>query len=83
MWYKQQTTVPEKEKVGIWTRELIDAVLAVGGAYYLPYQAHATVDQFHRAYPNAKKLMELKTSLDPDFKFRNVIWETYYQPKQI
>jgi FAD/FMN-containing dehydrogenase/uncharacterized membrane protein YhaH (DUF805 family) len=78
VWYKQNTNDIEKNKVGVWTRELIDASISLNGSYYLPYQAHATKEQFHLAYPNAKKLFELKTKLDPTFKFRNVIWDTYY-----
>lgn len=78
VWYKQNTNEIEKNKVGVWTRELIDASISLNGSYYLPYQAHATSKQFHNAYPNAKKLFELKTKLDPTFKFRNVIWDTYY-----
>jgi len=81
VWYKQGTSETDKNKVGVWTRELIDAAIAADGAYYLPYQAHATLDQFHRAYPNAKNLFELKSKLDPHFKFRNVLWDKYYQPK--
>src|SRR6202042_220225 len=72
----------EKNRVSVWTRELIDAVISCGGCYYLPYQAHATPEQFHAAYPGARKLFELKAKLDPQFRFRNVIWDTYYQPKK-
>ena len=79
VWYRQGTSEAEKAAVGVWTREMIDAVLSVGGSYYLPYQPHATSEQFHKAYPNAKKLFELKKKLDPEFKFRNVIWDTYYK----
>lgn len=79
VWYKQFTNDVEKGKVGVWTRELIDAATSLNGSYYLPYQVHATPEQFHKAYPNAKKLMELKASLDPSFKFRNVIWNTYFK----
>lgn len=78
VWHKQNTNDIEKNKVGVWTRELIDAAISLNGSYYLPYQVHATSEQFHKAYPNAKKLFELKTKLDPNFKFRNVIWDTYY-----
>ena len=81
IWYKQWTNDVEKNRVAVWTRELIDAAISVDGAYYLPYQAHATKEQFHKAYPNADKLFELKKKLDPDFKFRNIIWDTYYQSK--
>ncbi|GAB3959917.1 FAD-binding oxidoreductase [Spirosoma harenae] len=80
VYYKQRTNDVAKAEVVVWTRELIDAVLSVGGAYYLPYQAHATLEQFHRAYPNAEKLFALKKNLDPDFRFRNIFWDTYYQP---
>lgn len=79
VWYKQWTSETEKGKVAVWTRELIDAAISLNGAYYLPYQVHATREQFHKAYPNANKLFELKKKLDPDFKFRNVIWDTYYK----
>jgi FAD/FMN-containing dehydrogenase/uncharacterized membrane protein YhaH (DUF805 family) len=79
VWYKQCTTETDKSKVAVWTRELIDAALSLNGSYYLPYQPHATVEQFHKAYPNAQKLFELKSKLDPDYKFRNVIWDTYYK----
>lgn len=79
IWYKQNTDEASKNKVGVWTCELIDAVLSVKGSYYLPYQAHATSKQFHAAYPNAKKLFEIKSQLDPDYKFRNILWDTYYR----
>lgn len=81
LYYKQRTRENAKERVAVWTRELIDAVLSVGGAYYLPYQPHATHEQFHAAYPRAKELFALKGRLDPDFRFRNVLWDKYYVPR--
>ncbi|MGI9191688.1 MAG: FAD-binding protein [Chitinophagaceae bacterium] len=83
VWYKQGTTDADKNKVGIWTREMIDAVLSVQGCYYIPYQAHATEAQFHQAYPRAKELFALKKQLDPTFKFRHVLWDTYYKPETL
>lgn len=84
VYYKQRTDAASKNKVAIWTRELADAVISVDGSYYLPYQVHPTKEQFLKAYPNAHKLFELKAKLDPDYKFRNILWDTYYQPlKQI
>lgn len=79
VWYKQYTNDVEKNKVGVWTRELIDVSISLNGSYYLPYQVHASKEQFLKAYPNAIKLMELKNKLDPSNKFRNVIWDTYYK----
>lgn len=79
VWYRQGTTEIDKNKVAVWTRELIDAALSLNGSYYLPYQPHATAAQFNKAYPNAKKLFEIKEHLDPNFTFRNIIWDTYYK----
>ncbi len=79
VWYKQNTNEVEKGKVAVWTRELISASISLNGSYYLPYQVHATNEQFHKAYPNATKLFELKTILDPNFKFTNVLWDKYYK----
>jgi FAD/FMN-containing dehydrogenase/uncharacterized membrane protein YhaH (DUF805 family) len=79
VWYKQATNEVEKNKVAVWTRALINASISLEGSYYLPYQVHATSEQFHRAYPNAQKLFDLKAKLDPTFKFKNVIWDTYYK----
>ncbi|MCI4568274.1 FAD-binding protein [Lysobacter sp. CFH 32150] len=80
LYYKQRTRDNAKARVAVWTRELIDAALDCGGTYYLPYQPHATPEQFHRAYPRARELFELKRKLDPDFRWRNVLWDTYYAP---
>ena len=90
LYYKQRTRENARARVAVWTRELIDAALACDGSYYLPYQAHATDDQFHRAYPRALKAFDLKATVDPTFRFRNVIWDRYYgspdtmtKPRQI
>jgi len=80
VYYKQGTDVAAREKVGEWTRELTDAVLDVGGTYYLPYQPHATPEQFQRAYPKAKEYFALKSKLDPHYRFRNKLWDKYYAP---
>ncbi|MCO6522648.1 MAG: FAD-binding oxidoreductase [Snodgrassella sp.] len=53
IYYQQSTDERSKEQVGVWTRELIDAALANGGSYFLPYQLHATSEQFQQAYPQA------------------------------
>jgi FAD/FMN-containing dehydrogenase len=80
LYHKQGTSESAKTAVGVWTRELIDAVIAVGGCHYLPYQAHATHEQFHAAYPRAKEMFALKAKHDPLFRLRNVLWDKYYGP---
>jgi FAD/FMN-containing dehydrogenase len=80
LYHKQRTRENARARVGVWTRELIEAAIACGGCYYLPYQIHATPEQFHRAYPRARELFALKSRLDPDYRFRNSLWDVYYQP---
>jgi len=80
IYYKQGTSDAAKAEVGEWTRELIDAALSVGGTYYLPYQLHATDEQFRLAYPDAPKFFELKRRYDPGYRFRNKLWDRYYRP---
>ena len=80
LYYKQRVRENARNRVAVWTRELVEAALSVGGTYYLPYQPHATPAQFLRAYPRAGEMFALKRRLDPDFRFRNVLWDTYYAP---
>lgn len=80
IYYNQGTSATAQKEVGVWTRELIDAALSVGGSYYLPYQLHATEAQFLRAYPRAPEFFTLKRRLDPANKFRNELWNKYYHP---
>lgn len=81
LYYKQRVRENAKQRVAVWTRELIDAALDLDGTYYLPYQPHATSEQFHRAYPQAQKLFSLKQKYDPEFRLRNVLWDKYYTPE--
>jgi FAD/FMN-containing dehydrogenase len=80
LYHKQRTRDNAKNRVAVWTRELIDAAISVGGAYYLPYQPHGTPEQFHAAYPRSHELFALKAKVDPQFRLRNVLWDKYYAP---
>lgn len=81
IYYKQETSDSARSRVGVWTRELIDAALDVGGSYYLPYQLHATEEQFLRAYPRAPEFLALKQRLDPTNKFRSKLLDKYLHPR--
>ncbi|MDE1153948.1 MAG: FAD-binding oxidoreductase [Micavibrio sp.] len=78
VYYKQGTSDAAKKEVGVWTREMADAAISVGGAWYLPYQPHPTLEQFLKAYPRAPEYFALKKRLDPQYKFRNKLWDHYY-----
>ncbi len=80
VYYKQGTSEAEKQTVAVWTRELVQLAASLGGAYYLPYQIHATDEQFRKCYPNADLFFALKRKVDPQHKFRNKLWDAYHKP---
>ena len=77
LYYKQRTGRSARDAAGVWTRELVEAALANGGRYYLPYRLDATRSQFERAYPEARAFVALKARVDPDRRFRNLLWDKY------
>jgi FAD/FMN-containing dehydrogenase len=77
LYYKQRTWESARENVGRWTRELIDLALKHEGRYYLPYQMHATKQQFESAYPEVVQLRSLKQRVDPNGKLSNELWRKY------
>lgn len=62
------------------TEALIERVIALGGAFYLPYRLHARRDQVERAYANAGHFVDRKHYYDPGWLFRNAMWDTYFAP---
>lgn len=44
---------------------------------YLPYRLHATPEQLHRAYPQARRFFELKRVYDPGELFQNRLYQVY------
>jgi FAD/FMN-containing dehydrogenase len=78
IYYKQGTRQEDKDHVKRWTQQLVDGAIACNGSYYLPYQINATQEQFLVAYPEAHVFFALKKELDPTNKFRNRLWDAYY-----
>ena len=77
LYYKQRANDRASREAGVWTRELIDAALANSGRYYLPYRLHAARSQFEEAYPEIRQFVALKSRVDPQGKFRNLLWDKY------
>ncbi|MGC5703113.1 FAD-binding oxidoreductase [Pseudomonas sp. NFXW11] len=77
LYYQQSTAPAERQEVRTWTRALVDSAIHHGGSYYLPYQIHATPQQFRAAYPRAGEFFALKARVDPQNKFRNKLWDAY------
>jgi len=77
VYYKQGTNQEAKDLVKKWTLEMTDAILSENGTWYLPYQPHATVEQFQKGYPDSNKYFELKNKLDPNQRFTNKLLDKY------
>jgi FAD/FMN-containing dehydrogenase len=77
MLFVQSRDAPGETAMESMTQELIEAALACGGRYYLPYRLHATPELFDRAYPQARTFFERKRHYDPDEVFRNTFYDKY------
>jgi FAD/FMN-containing dehydrogenase len=77
LFFHQARTQEVDERMAGLTRELIDAALALGGRYYLPYRLQATPEQFRAAYPRAPAFFALKRRVDPEELFSNKFYEAY------
>lgn len=80
LYYKQRNSERASAVTRVWSRELIEAALHHGGRYYLPYRPDATTEQFARAYPEARAFSALKSRVDPERRFRNLLWDRYLPP---
>ncbi|WP_310559739.1 FAD-dependent oxidoreductase [Flavobacterium sp.] len=77
IYYKQKTNQEAKDMVKKWTLEMTDSILSENGTWYLPYQPHATIEQFQKGYPNSAKYFALKNKLDPNQRFTNKLLDKY------
>jgi FAD/FMN-containing dehydrogenase len=77
MSFSQSVTPEGESKMLTMTEALIDRVIALGGAFYLPYRLHARHDQVRAAYPRFDEFVERKKHYDPGLLFRNLMWDTY------
>jgi FAD/FMN-containing dehydrogenase len=77
MLFHQRRDAAAEKAMEALTQKLIEAALACGGTYYLPYRPHATREQFARAYPQAAEVFAEKRKQDPRGIFRNQFFEKY------
>ncbi|MEM7015367.1 MAG: FAD-binding protein, partial [Verrucomicrobiota bacterium] len=77
MLFLQERSENAEAKMQTLTQEMIDSALKHGGSYYLPYRLHATTEQFHEAYPQAREFFEEKRRHDPDELFQNQFYLKY------
>jgi FAD/FMN-containing dehydrogenase len=77
MLFVQERTQAAEARMRTMTRSLIDAAIASGGTFYLPYRPHATIEQLRRGYPAWDAAMQAKDRYDPDGVFRDTFYDMY------
>ncbi|WP_203070598.1 FAD-binding protein [Falsiroseomonas ponticola] len=77
MSFSQDISAEGEADMLLMTEALVERVIALGGAYYLPYRLHTRRDQFQRAYPRAAFFAERKRHYDPGLLFRHALWDGY------
>jgi FAD/FMN-containing dehydrogenase len=78
MSFSQEFTPQAEAEMIRVTEALIDRVVALGGAFYLPYRLHARRDQVAAVYPNVARFAERKRHYDARLLFRNAMWQGYF-----
>ena len=63
--------------VQVWTRQVIDLAISLGGTYYLPYAAYATREQAGAAYARLPEFVAAKDHWDPNHVFMNWFFHHY------
>lgn len=76
VYYKQGVSNDAQRFVGGWTRSMIDLAVSLEGTYYLPYQLHATLEQFRRAYPQEERFRKLRQQIGAS-RLTNTMWSQY------
>jgi FAD/FMN-containing dehydrogenase len=79
MSFSQEISTDGEVDMMVTTERLIDAILSIGGTFYLPYRLHARRDQVERSYPNAAAFAVTKRRYDPGLLFRNAMWTAYFE----
>ena len=77
MYFTYRATPERDEQMRKITEHLIEAALACGGTYYLPYRPHARLNQFQRAYPRYREFYDLKLKYDPGELFESSFYRDY------
>ncbi|HSI08539.1 MAG TPA: FAD-binding oxidoreductase [Rariglobus sp.] len=77
MLFHQRRDDASEKAMQALTRDLTDAALACEGRHYLTYRAHASREQFAKAYPQAREFFALKDRYDPSGIFQNTFLLNY------
>ena len=74
LYINQPTTAEGDAAMRAVTRAMIEATLAHGGRFFLPYQLHYTGDQLLRSYPELPAFLQAKADYDPQELFTSTFY---------
>lgn len=77
LYLNQSTDATGHAHMRALTGELIDAVIGVGGTFFLPYQLSYTPEQLRRAYPQIREFFAAKREYDPGGLLSSTFYATY------
>ena len=75
LFFSQGIKKEDEKNMQVFTQDIINDVLKLGGNFYLPYRLHYTLDQFRQGYPMFRDFIELKKKYDPDEMFSSQFWD--------
>jgi FAD/FMN-containing dehydrogenase len=78
MSFSQEISLDADRAMAAMTERLIEAVIGLGGTFYLPYRLHARPEQVRAAYPQVDEFIAKKRHYDPQLRFRNLMWDKYF-----
>ena len=70
--------VDDNKNFSIMINDLIKKTITYNGTYYLPYQFLANILQFRECYPDYENFIKFKNKKDPNNKFSNQLYTTYF-----
>lgn len=75
MFFSQEPSPAGEDDMRALTGELVDLAESLGGAFYLPYRPHYSLDQLRKAYPRLDEFLKLKRERDPGELFSSSFYE--------
>ena len=80
MLFRYTATLESDARMRAITERLIDAALACGGSYYLPYRHTPQSSNFARVNPRYEEFYKVKRKYDPTELFENSFYRDYVEP---
>lgn len=77
LYINQPATAEGNQRMAALTSALIDATIAHGGRFFLPYQLHYSAAQLRASYPEIGAFFAAKRRYDPGGLFSNTFYRKY------